>query len=198
MAVPAEGKWLGPVLVVTGPRACSMLATLFIQALLPAPGQSMPTVLTRKPGSLVFTAPAEMVVGGMATCAEAKPTPARPANHRNTPGKKSDLRPPTRLPTRGSLQPSENFIRMLQKRSGSGPTPSHCWQETTTTGPKANGAEHCNSGSVGNQIPRRPVLPGCLKLRARGSLERGGGSFFPQGQDEGCGGRAVAAPAGGA
>ncbi len=56
-----------------------MLATLFIQALLPAPGQSMPTVLTRNPRSFVFTAPAEMVVGGMATCAEAKPTPANKA-----------------------------------------------------------------------------------------------------------------------
>ena len=91
MAVPAEGKWLGPVLVVTGPRTCSMLATLFSQALLPAPGQSMPTVLTRKPKSLVFTAPAGMVVGGMATCAEAKPTPAKRARNGATRLKKPDL-----------------------------------------------------------------------------------------------------------
>ena len=67
MAVPAEGSRLGPVLVVTGPRACSMLATLFIQPLLPAPGQSMPTVLTRKPRSELSTALAGIVVGGIAT-----------------------------------------------------------------------------------------------------------------------------------
>ena len=112
MAVPAEGKWRGPVLVVTGPRTCSMLATLFIQALLPAPGQSMPTVLTRKPRSLVFTAPAEMVVGGIATCAEAKPTPARKAKSRATRLNKPDFLSATIIMAGGNVQTSTMFTGM--------------------------------------------------------------------------------------
>jgi hypothetical protein len=104
-------------LVVTGPRACSMLATLFIQALPPAPGQSMPTVLTRKPRSLVFTAPAEMVVGGMATCAEAMPIPAKKAKNRVTWLKKPDLLPPAIRKARGNLQPFEKYICLRRKNA---------------------------------------------------------------------------------
>jgi hypothetical protein len=64
---------------------------------------------------LVLTALAEMVVGGMATCAGVIPTQARKANNRTTRLKKPDLLSPTIKEAGANLLPSKKYIFMRHK-----------------------------------------------------------------------------------